>query len=230
MVLHFCFILACSLYPLEIIQEIGHGVFSLLRGDENPWEELDRASQAFVFISFFKDVKGLIVISFIITQLAILWCMTGYSKSKRVMKHIKKFISIFLLSGFFAALLCGGLLTFLEFINRLEEVDGRFPGGPARYYMYILMLVIWILLFILMWRICGKNELQSMLARALPFLFAASCVEYFVALPIDVLARTIKAYSWLTGTWMALYISFPLIFWTFGPVLYLIFNRNNNGR
>jgi hypothetical protein len=80
----------------------------------------------------------------------------------------------------------------------------------------------WIIVAIIYWFSKDRNRILQQLIRAL---LATSWIEFSLALPIDLSARNRESCFCVIGSWVTLLVTLPLLIWSVGPALYLLYLR-----
>jgi len=132
----------------------------------------------------------------------------------------------------FAALMA--LLCF-AFVLIYFQLTGRMPTGNRDSTIADLLTsnVFWFgtgALWVV-WLVIGifavRNAQQpGGLSRLVAFLLAGSWIEFAVALPVELVTRPRdRACPCQSGSWLGLIFCFPILIWSIGPGLYLLFVR-----
>jgi hypothetical protein len=97
-----------------------------------------------------------------------------------------------------------------------------FSVGSNWIWIILSGWVFWLLVSIIYWRVKNKDNVLQRLIRTI---LATSWVEFSLALPIDLAARTRESCYCAIGSYITLLITLPLLIWSIGPGLYFFYLR-----
>jgi hypothetical protein len=130
-----------------------------------------------------------------------------------------------------AALAAGLVLSLLEMTDRLggegsmREVGRVYETFDPKAVLTV-MLWSWVPWLLIGWRCVRSVDHHTALSRLLTILLAGSWIEFTVALPIDLAIRTrTKQCPCSSGSWFGLLLCVPILLWTVGPAIYLLYLR-----
>lgn len=147
-------------------------------------------------------------------------------------------VSIIIGAAMLGALSAAFLTTFLEYADRLGSDGAQRHGTLSRiaesgpygipYVLYGVEIVIgaWLIWGAILWlhvrRASSRTEALQRIARSL---VVGSWVEFLVALAVQITVRRTRATDcpWKTGSWLSLAVSAPILVWSVGPAILLLF-------
>jgi hypothetical protein len=121
------------------------------------------------------------------------------------------------------ALICMGFaFSYFELSSRIQVPD-IFKFNPAVVLSTAALWVFWIGIGLVGLR--NTNHTRG-LSRLITCLLAGSWIEFAVALPIELVARDRhQDCPCASGSWLALLVCGPILFWSIGPGIFLLFFR-----
>lgn len=148
--------------------------------------------------------------------------------------RFKKMILSLVIAATWMALLSAGLVFSLaEMANRFTD-DPVHPGGgilellsaPTFFAMIGGSWLIWLLIGVTLVR--GVTH-HTALSKVISVVLAGSWIEFAIALPIDLMTRDRhKNCVCESGSWLALLVCLPILVWSVGPAIYLLYRREVN--
>ncbi len=207
------YLTSAGLFNPFIIADICYNLVQVLRGVEDEWVwaiELDIE---------FEIWKVLVPAAFVALQVGFLWGGGRIRIGGGRVRFRKVAVSIVIISGLAALLTFSAFALIIEFGNLDEDIifetDFIFPG---------ILIGSWIAWFVIITLSRGQGDHAQTLARPLSVLLAGSWIEFGVALPVE-LAKRDEECPCAVGSWIALVTVIPIIIWSFGPALYLLYLR-----
>ncbi len=138
-------------------------------------------------------------------------------------KWYRRIVSLIIFSTLMAIIGWGFLLTYFEFTARMNVLEKASSSLPVFLKMTSAMWLAWLGIGILAVR---KTNQERGLGRLIACLLAGSWIEFAVALPIELVARPRhRDCPCVSGSWLALLACFPILIWSIGPAIYLLFLR-----
>ncbi|MPY71552.1 MAG: hypothetical protein GEU92_15870 [Alphaproteobacteria bacterium] len=195
-----------------------HGLFRFLRGDEAPFEIVKREGG--------MDAATLAVTAgvFFGLQAAFLWGGGRIGVGRKGTPWYKVALSVAVIAALAALLTLAALLLFMQFLLT-DSVDKTLDKAPEFVLPVVLgtSWIAWLAVAALQFR--GRDQ-RSALSRLAGGLLAGSWVEFALALPVDIAVRARhENCPCFTGSWLALLIVIPVMIWSLGPALYLMYLR-----
>jgi len=118
--------------------------------------------------------------------------------------------------------------TGIEQFDLMKLLDEVGSGSSKSVYRVLLPVLggLW-----LIWLVIGIIAIRTTdqprgIGRLVACLLAGSWIEFAVALPVDLVTRQRdKDCPCVSGSWLALIFCFPILIWSIGPAIYLLFLR-----
>jgi hypothetical protein len=197
------------------------------------WPELlaNAFSNSGSFIGFIQTrenraiVNALLAVAFVLTQAAFLWGGGTLRLGASVPKPYRLAISMAIFTTVMSLLTLGLLAAVLESVDRLDT-SGR--GEPTEFgdVFGVLIFASWTLWLPIAWFAMRGVDQPTGLSRLAGVMLAGSWIEVAVALPIELVKRgRHEDCPCSSGSWLALVFAGPLLLWSIGPAVYLLYLR-----
>jgi hypothetical protein len=163
---------------------------------------------------------------FVATQAAFLWSGGKLRIGTPSPKPYRFAVSAAIFSLAMSILVAGLVLAMLEGVDRMD-VRSR-PEDSADLGKFILALLIgnWTIWLPIAWFAFRGVDRPTGLSRLSALLLAGSWIEVAVALPIELVARgRHDNCPCASGSWIGLAVGGPLLLWSLGPAVYLLYRR-----
>lgn len=219
------FLVAVGLFGPWLIGDVCYNLVQVLRGGEDEW------IWAMGEPEIEYDVFNIgLVVAFVLLQVGFVWGGGRVRVDGKRVGFRRVALSIVIISGLAA------LLTFAAVVLGAEIVNlGRGLAFEDLSVTLQVVLASWVVWFFIIVLVQGQRDQSETLSRLISVLLAGSWIEFAVALPVE-LAKRDEDCPCVVGSWIALLIVVPIIIWTIGPALYLLYlrekrlNRENPGR
>jgi hypothetical protein len=133
----------------------------------------------------------------------------------------RRIVSLIIFSILMAVIGWGFLLTYFELSARMNVASKVTSSLPVFLEITVVMWLFWLAIGILAVR---NTDQEHGLGRLIGCLLAGSWIEFAVALPIELVARPRhRECPCASGSWLALLACFPILVWSIGPAIYLLF-------
>ena len=131
----------------------------------------------------------------------------------------------------FSGITIGLLMAGLDVTSTLDPLDSKFGGGP-RPWVYKVLLGFWLLWLIPIVPYILFRDSRETMPRLAATLLAGSWVEFTTALPVYIAERPNTSSPWLLGSWVSLLAGIPVLTFSVGPGLLLLYfhHRVLNGQ
>lgn len=168
-------------------------------------------------------LRGMLIVSYLFAQLVFVWGIGKVKASPTPKRRMAPLAVTGLIGGgMFACLSYAALAVVLELFNVSHRRIWIFSPDTIVSFAITFFAIAWLLWLVVIVLYIRKRE--SSLGRLVAVLLAGSWVEFTVALGVDVSVRQQRATCLCyTGSWLALVISVPLLFWTVGPSIFLLY-------
>jgi len=208
-----------------IIVEAVHGAFGWLRGDAEPWLGLLRLFRAAGDLS--SGLAGFILLAaFFGVQAALIWGGGKVRLERSPARFRKMGVAILAFSILALILTIGLVLLVIEFADwRRTRVLDSTSETAWLYAMLYAIASAWVFWLAMGWLYARGRPQVDVLQRFLAIIFAGSWIEFMLALPIDIAARNRESCYCVTGSFLLMLMTVPLMICAMGPALYLFYLR-----
>jgi len=198
---------------------VSHGVFRFLRGDDDPWSVVTRdwKVEPVYYVAAIASI-------FFALQAGFLWGGGRIVIGRTGVRWYRIVVSTVIIASLATLLTFAVILLFMQFLLT-DEIDKALNAVGAAALISILAAawLVWLIIALVQYR--DRDQIGA-LARLSGALIAGSWVEFALALPIDIAVRARhESCPCVTGSWLALLIVIPVMIWSFGPALYLLYLR-----
>ena len=232
LIIQLAFLLPICFFPFEIVIDMGHVMFSVLKGDGEPFSNFTALESSLWGYNFYENLT--LIGLYIVAQVLCLWGCGSVRISRGRLKKTRVSLTLFLLSAIMSVLTIIFFVLFQALIGNnsievLSPVGEVFGNDDFTIGFLVLLLSSWLFwLLIAVWYY-RKSESHQALSRMIGVLLAGSWIEFSLALPIDIVSRPKQedcpcAFS----SWWALLFLVPIIMWMIGPALYLLYLREKS--
>jgi hypothetical protein len=171
-----------------------------------------------------------VVGGFFLLQALFVWGGGRVQVSRGPVKLRKLAISLLITSSWMALLGVGLTSTFAEMANRFQDDPTHRGGGLEAFFnspkFFVLLAGSWLLWLVIGLILVRGQDQHTALSRLIGIVLVGSWVEFTIALPIDLVTRDRnKDCICASGSWLALLITIPLLLWSVGPAIYLLYRR-----
>ena len=192
-----------------------HAAFGFLRGDPDPWSIIDSD------LGSDWEFSALFIGGFCLLQAGFLWGGGRISIGRTRPKWYRYILSTVIIATLVALLALAAALLIGQYAVTKALLDYDDNIGIIALVVVPGAWLIWFVIAIVLFRRHGHF---GGLARLSAALVAGSWVEFALALPIDIATRAShERCLCASGTWLGLLVIIPVMIWSFGPALYLLY-------
>lgn len=192
-----------------------HGIFAFLRGDPDPWAVIDSE------FGTDWDTAVMLIAGFCLLQAGFLWGGGRIAISRSRPNWYRYILSSIIIASLVALLALAAVLVVGQFAITDALLDESESLGTILLVIVPCAWLVWFIIAILQFRRHGHF---GALARLSAALVAGSWVEFALALPIDIATReSHEDCLCASGSWLGLLVIIPVMIWSFGPALYLLY-------
>jgi len=159
---------------------------------------------------------------FLLLQAAFLWGGGRIELRKRPTRFRNVVVSLIIFGTLMSVLSYGLIICFYEMIHQFEGswLTGE-NGGTAFGKVWVGGWILWT---VVGWLAVRGRTHHGALSRLTTVLLAGSWVEFTVALPVELVTRPrTEDCPCASGSWLALLICVPVLLWTIGPAVILLY-------
>lgn len=175
-----------------------------------------------------------VVAGFLALQALFLWGGGRVRLELKPAKIWKLAVSLVIFSTLMSILTAGLVMSLLEMADRLGTVGTvRLAGSPMEDNALLRLAGVLMMWSWLPWLGVGLLYARNaghpaVLRRLATTLLAGSWIEFAVALPVDLAIRTrTKECPCASASWITLLFCLPILLWSVGPVLYVLYLRES---
>jgi len=169
------------------------------------------------------------VVGFFVLQAVFLWGGGRVQLAGTPVRMRKLLLSLLIISSLMVLLTVLLLLSFAEMVDRSSsaEVGRRISIDPLFTWFGVATLIVsWALWLVVGWLAVRHVDHPTALRRLVAVLLAGSWIEFSIALPIEIATRPrTKECPCASGSWLTLMLCIPVLVWSIGPALYLLYRR-----
>ena len=169
------------------------------------------------------------VVGFFVLQAVFLWGGGRVQLAGTPVRMRKLLLSLLIISGLMVLLTILLLLSFAEMVDRSQsaEIGRRISISPLFTRFGVATLIVsWALWLVVGWLAVRHVDHPTALRRLIAVLLAGSWIEFSIALPIEIATRPrTKECPCESGSWWTLMLCIPVLVWSIGPALYLLYRR-----
>jgi hypothetical protein len=185
---------------------------------------VDRPSSEYRWTILLPSVLG-----FFILQALFLWGGGRVQLTGATVRLRKLLLSLVIMAALMVLVSAGILVSLVEMVERFDSGDPtRWAAATvfsARYWLSLL-IVSWSAWLLVGWLAVRRVDHRTGLSRLIAVVLTGSWIEFSIALPIELATRPrTKDCPCASGSWLTLLICIPLLVWSIGPALYLLYRR-----
>ncbi len=219
---------------IGISEIIPDGYFWMLNPANPDYSELvhTSVSEGFLF-------RVIFLAAFLGLQALFIWGGGRISISTAPVKSRKLIVSLLIISALITIISFSVIMIFLEFADQYyslmvvsddSNIFYRFFQSLLNEPEYVPHLVVisftWVFWFIVsLIYLRGLNHFSA-LSQLIKIVLCGSWIEFVVALPVDIATRKrTEECPCISGSWLGLVFSVPILIWTIGPAIYFLYMR-----
>ena len=170
-------------------------------------------------------LNGLFALAFVLTQAAFLWSGGKLRIGGSAPKPYRLAVSAAIFALAMSVLTMGLVSAVLEGVDRMDT-SSRPGEGNFDDLLGGLLVANWIVWLPIAWFALRGVDRPTGLSRLAGLLLAGSWIEVAVALPIELVRRgRHESCPCESGSWLALVFAGPILLWSIGPAVYLLYLR-----
>jgi hypothetical protein len=160
----------------------------------------------------------------------------------RVRSRRRLVIAVIVSAAMMALLTAAFFMSFLEYGDRLRgagsvRLDGLGSGpglgadapyGAGRWLaqMWLVVLVSWFTWTVALMQYVRRRTHDGGLVALIEIVLAGSWLDLVISAPVHLVLRRTRAHcECQVGTWLAIWISLPVVLWSLGPAVLMLFVR-----
>jgi len=219
------FVLVSGVIGMLFVPEIPHVVFELFTGQG---DFLSIASTHLIKNNFPAPfVHNISIIAIYLALQALVIAGAGKVYLSRRPKRGRTLLSICIIAAVGSVLLVGAVTLFIAID---QTASNRYipPNWLSNTTLIWMVLGGWVLWMILGWIYWRGRDPERLLSRLLKALLATSWIEFSLALPVDLAARNRESCFCGIASWITLLFAIPVLIWSIGPALWLLYLRERH--
>lgn len=222
----FALIVGVSSIEIGAIPELPHILFQLSKGDSQAL--LSTVNDLPVRLGGGVVVNLSVITAYVFSQAVVLWGVGAVNVQRR--SHSGRTTAAICFTTAIGGLVAIGALCLL--VVATQTASNQFGNAPLFEWLFVQRLslvwmivsgwLLWLVLAAIYWFGRDRSRVVQRLVRAL---LATSWIEFSLALPIDIAARNRESCFCAIGSYVTLLVAFPVLIWSVGPALYLLYLR-----